>query len=245
MCGRFVQASNIETIAAYYRASPDPRLKRGEIEPNYNVAPTQIVLQVTESGSKDPSAGGTRIIEEARWGFVYPWARSLEDKPQPINARIESVLSKAGFKEAFLHRRSVVPADGFYEWKRIPGSPKQPWYLHPPEGEMLSMAAIWSVWRPPEEGRPEAPIVTCALITVPAQGLAAQIHDRMPALLDRESVDRWLSQGSDDPNELIELLLRSSRSFVLEGHPVSRRVNNPAANDASLVEKIESPTGGI
>jgi putative SOS response-associated peptidase YedK len=206
--------------------------------PSYNAAPaeTQLVLRVNE---------GKREIVPARWGLVPRWAKDPQVGAKMINARSETVREKPAFRDAFAKRRCVVPADGFYEWgsaKRGEGAkrgedPKgarTPFWFHPPDRGLLYMAGLYESWKNPETGLPER---TFTILTTPANEVVRQVHDRMPALLDREALDAWLrAPGADDAG--LEAQLRPASNGALVARRVSIRVNSVANDDPTLIEEV-------
>lgn len=270
MCGRFVQAVSLDRLVGYYGVDPASVSAAASIGPRFNVAPSQQILQVLEErsyvdtsgsgrregpGRTQPSAHeggrtGKRVVQQALWGFLFPWADSPDDKPRPINARLETVGEKRAFRAAMARARSIVPADGFYEWKApatAAGSrakaKKVPYFVRYRDGTPLSIAAIWSVWTQADgEDRPEAgALVTCALLTTEAKGVAAEIHDRMPALLLPSQFDVWLDSTFSDVDSLVGMLLESRAYEDLEAYPVDPRVNDPRNDDPSLLEPVGPP----
>jgi len=150
MCGRFVSASPPDQIARYFDAVPD-----GErtLEPSYNVAPSNDVYAVL-------SDGGVRKLETLHWGLVPFWAKDPSVGNRMINARAETLADKPAYRRAFRKRRCIIPADGFYEWQKIPGQKhKQPMFMHRADGEPMAFAGLWEVWRPKERHRRGTPLL--------------------------------------------------------------------------------------
>ncbi len=138
MCGRFVSASPPDEIAKYFDATPPTETA---VEPNWNVAPTTDVYVVRSDGS-------TRKVEAVHWGLVPFWAKDVKVGNRMINARAETLATSGAFKHAFRKRRCIVPADGFYEWKKVPGQKaKQPYFIERPDHEPFAFAGLWEVWR--------------------------------------------------------------------------------------------------
>ena len=187
-----------------------------ELGPRYNVAPTQPIPVVVERE-------GGRSIELHRWGLVPSWAKSAAAGARMINARAETVASSSAFRAAFLRRRCLIPADGFYEWQRAAGGGrKQPFLIHTPADDPLAFAGLWAPWRDPASGQW---LLSAAVVTTAANELVARLHDRMPVILPREVWALWTDpELRDEP--LLEDLLRPAAAELLMLTPVSPLVNN-------------------
>ena len=150
------------------------------------------------------------------WDFSPSWAKT---PMHIINARSETLREKPAFRSA---KRCVLLADGWYEWQRRDGQ-KTPWYHHR-NGELLYFAGIY------------APAQGCAIVTRPAHENIAHVHSRQPVLLEERAVVHWLA-GHD--------LFASAITRSVECHPVSRAVNKPSNDNASLIEpvnlKVDTP----
>ncbi len=180
-----------------------------EFSPSYNIAPTQNVPLVLEQG-------GERAVQAAQWGLLPSWVKDRQAfMASMFNARSESAAEKASFKGPLRYKRAIVPADGFYEWKRE-GSTKTPYYIQLSGGEPIGFAGLYDVWR--DE------VLSCTILTTSPNELMATLHDRMPVILAPEDYDRWLDPGVTDPNAVQDLL----RPYPgeLQAYPVSRAVNN-------------------
>jgi putative SOS response-associated peptidase YedK len=249
-----------------------PEGKLPEHEADYNVTPRAQVLVVRErrprpdNDAAAEAAESVRVLSLVRWGLVPSWAKDLSMGDRMINARCESVASKPAFRRAFGKRRCIVPADAFYEWKKVgeqpereqldaPGraparassgrrAPRQPYCIRRRDGEPLAFAGLWEIWRDPavaDADAPDAWVRSCTIITTRANGVLAPIHDRMPVVLDEESWDEWLDPANHDLDALGALLVPAPDEWV-EAYPVSTRVNSPRNNDADLVTQAEPET---
>ncbi len=218
MCGRYTLATPVERLAEEFGFENSSV----ELPPNYNVAPTQGVAAVLEEG-------GQRRLEVLRWGLIPPWADDPQIGSRMINARAETAPEKPSFRRAFRDQRCLIPADGFYEWKRTNGS-KQPYYIHMKEGRPFAFAGLWESWK--DEDGPE--IRSCTILTTRPNALAGEIHDRMPVILAADTYDVWLDPGSDR-DELTGLLAPYPED-EMEAYPVSRFVNSPSNNDPRCIE---------
>jgi putative SOS response-associated peptidase YedK len=192
-----------------------------EIPPSYNVAPTQQVATVLEDE-------GGRRLEMLRWGLVPSWADDPEIGARMINARSETAPEKPSFRMAFRGRRCLIPADGFYEWKRENGG-KQPYYFRMQDGRPFAFAGLWESWQ-----KCDGDLRTCAILTTRASSVLQGIHDRMPVILPCDAYDAWLDPDADR-EELGELMIPYPGAD-LETYPVSRFVNSPRNNDERCIE---------
>jgi putative SOS response-associated peptidase YedK len=156
-----------------------------------------------------------------------------------INARADTVASSGAFKSAFSKRRCLVPADGFYEWKKLPGGKKQAMYLHRVDGEPLAFAGLWEVWR--GANRDQDPLFSCTIITTDANDRVGEVHDRMPVILAPSAWDRWLDRAVDDVDEL-QRLLAPAPAELLAIRPVGPDVGNVANNGAHLIDPVAEET---
>src|SRR5205814_3960253 len=167
MCGRFVSTSSRDALADWFGVDD---VRTEERDPNYNVAPTDPVYAVADHD-------GRRLLGTFRWGLVSPTATDPARASKPINARLETVLERSTFRDAFLGRRCLVAADGFYEWELLESGRKQPWFFHAADGRPLAFAGLWAVWRPSDPSSP--PLRTCTILTTAAADPVARLHARM------------------------------------------------------------------
>ncbi len=231
MCGRFVSASPPDQIARYFDAVDDGA---HALEPNYNVAPTQDVYAVLVDG-------GVRRLEALHWGLVPFWAKSPSAGNRMINARAESVATKNAYRSAFRKRRCIIPADGFYEWKAVPGQKqKQPFFIHRPDDEPMAFAGLWEVWRNP--ATPGEELHSCTVITGEANDKMATVHDRMPVMLPPSAWETWLDPAVDDLDLLGKFLVPAPPELI-ELRPVSTEVNNVRNTGAHLTDRVEPGDG--
>lgn len=224
MCGRFTLTAD----PAELKEALDLGSLPAGLEPRYNIAPTQPVAVVTDPESRD--------VELFRWGLVPFWADDPSIGNRMINARMETVAEKPAFRAAFSRRRCLVLADGFYEWERVQGrkgSRSQPYYFRLASGRPFAFAGLWEVWRPSEEAEP---LLTCTLITGPANERVARVHDRNPIILEGEKPWVWLDPDASR-GRLLDLL-QPLPPEQIEMYPVSTVVNSPRNEGAELVEPI-------
>jgi putative SOS response-associated peptidase YedK len=211
MCGRFLLTTPAEAIAALLGLESPP-----DIEARYNIAPTQTVGIV-----RARSLAQDREWASARWGLVPRWSREPVTRGRPIfNARSEGLAEKAAFRDSFKHRRCLIPANGFYEWKPD-GRSKQPYLLRRRDGAAFAFAGLWDRWQPP--GQPA--LDSCTIVTTTPNELLQPLHDRMPVILAPDSFGLWLDPAFADSSAL-QGMLRPYPSELMVAHPVGSHVNN-------------------
>lgn len=218
MCGRFSLTLPADAIGRLFGVEGP-----ANAGPRFNIAPSQDVLVVRRK-----ELGDGRELVPMRWGFVPAWAREPDTMHQPINARAETVAGKPMFREAFRHRRCLIPADGFYEWRQT-ASGKQPWRIVRADGVPFAFAGLWDRWK----GRDGATLESCVIITTHSNEAVRAIHDRMPVMLDIGRFETWLAGSAIDASALMV-----PYGGALSMYPVSRRVNDPHNEDAGVVEPI-------
>ena len=214
MCGRFAFYSPTEAAAALFGV--DASL---DAKPRYNIAPTQDIAAIRND--KD----GERELVMLRWGLVPFWAKDPSIGNRMINARAETVAEKPSYRNAYKHRRCLVLADGFYEWRRQ-GDTKTPYFISLASGQPFALAGLWENWTDKETGES---LQTTTLITTDANQFMAQLHHRMPVVLEAATATDWLA-GSD---ELLDDV--ASITPPLQAWPVDRRVNNARNEGEDLV----------
>ena len=183
MCGRYSITTPVEALRRLFRfAGPTPNLAA-----RYNVAPRQDVPVVRLAD------GGTRAIAMLRWGLVPFWAKDSAIGDRLINARSETAHEKPSFRAPFKARRCILPADGFYEWKKE-GKAKQPYRIGLEDGGPFGLAGLWERWDDSSGGVLE----TCAILTCEANETLRPIHHRMPVILAPDDHGAWLDTGATD-----------------------------------------------
>lgn len=240
MCGRFVSTRSPEDLVRRFHVTDWNREE--VLEPSWNVAPTDKVWAVLE---RAPRGGGTvrRQLRPLRWGLVPSWAKDAKSGARLINARVETVAEKPAFRSAFVKRRCLLPADGFYEWQQIRVSDrskvrKQPYFISQEDGEVMALAGLYEFWRDPsvaEDDDPAAWWTTCTIITTEATDAAGRIHPRMPLAVAPDRHDAWLAPEHQDPNRL-RALLTPPADGRLDVRPVSTAVNDVHHNGPGLLE---------
>jgi putative SOS response-associated peptidase YedK len=228
MCGRFVSTTSAEELATYFDAEPPVADLPAA---SWNVAPTDDVPVVLDEDHE-------RRVEVLHWGLVPFWAKDPSVGSRMINARAEGIAEKAAFKRAFCHRRCLVPADGFYEWRATPGQKaKQPFFIHRPDGAPFAFAGLWEWWRDPAQ--PDAGTLrSFTIITTTPNAPMATVHDRMPVILDSTNWDAWLDPDNRDVAGL-ETLLVPAPDAVTTMHPVAAAVGNVRNQGPHLVDRFD------
>jgi len=227
MCGRFVQAQDPATYAQFFGAAPVENLETAA--PSYNVAPTDHVYAVAEYD-------GARSLGRFRWGLIPFWAKDKGIGSRQINARAETISTKPSFRDSFVSRRCLIPADGFFEWKKMTKG-KLPHYIFRTDGGPLAIAGLWASWRDPETGER---VASCTIVTTEPNQLLADIHDRMPVVLPADSWDPWLDREFADAEALQAMLTPSAEA--MQAYPVSTLVNSVRNNlPECIVELTDLP----
>lgn len=226
MCGRYVVATPFQQLALDFGA-----VAESGFAPDYNVAPTKPVPVVWQRAADE----GARRLGVARWGLVPRWAKDPGLGVKAFNARIETAADKPMFRDAFARRRCLLPADGYYEW-RGEGRAKQPMYIHAADGRPLAFAGLYEQWKD-AEGRP---LWSVTILTAPARGPLAEIHDRMPLAVARDLAEPWLDGALRDPDR-IRSLLDLEAVPAWSAHPVGPAVGDVRNAGPGLIEEISAP----
>lgn len=223
MCGRFTLTQSGQVLMEELGLISIPE----DYRPRYNIAPGQPILAARDG---DEGRKGAML----KWGLVPPWAKDPSIGNRMINARSETVGEKPSFRRAFDRRRCIIPADGFYEWRKE-GKRKIPVRFRMRDGRPFAFAGLWEAWRPPD-GQGET-LFTCTILTTDANELVQPVHDRMPVILTERSLDLWLDR--DVPGEGVASLLRPYPAEEMEAYEVSTRVNYVANDDPELIEPVQ------
>lgn len=216
MCGRYTQTADARTLAGRFRLA-----KLGvEVRPRWNLAPGQEAPVVFLEGG--------RRLGLHRWGLVPAWAKDPTIGHMLINARAETAAEKPAFRGPFRTRRCLVPADGFYEWRRA-GKARLPVRFARADGAPLSFAGLWDEWRSPEGER----LRTYTVLTTAANALVAPVHDRMPVILREADEALWLDPSAGP--EALRGLLVPYDAGAMTARPASARLNSPRDDDPGLL----------
>lgn len=214
MCGRFVLEASAQAIADYLHVEPP-----AEFAARYNIAPTTLLLAKTEQG-----------LSFFRWGLVPAWAKQASAGYSMFNARVETVMQKPSFRQAFKCRRCLIPANGFYEWQ-AQADGKQPYFCHL-QRSLFCFAGIWESWQDPNGNE----LHSCAILTTQAVGELSLIHTRMPVVIRDEHHPRWLDHGQFSTDNAEHCIARANAGFEL--YAVSRSVNSVSHDGSDLLLAI-------
>jgi putative SOS response-associated peptidase YedK len=227
MCGRYT-FHHSKQVGKRFEVSKVP----SDVQDRYNVAPGQFMPVVTETD-------GNRELEIMKWGLVPRWSKDMNIGYKLINARAESAFEKPMWRSVIKRQRCLIPADGFYEWKRLPEGTKvkkQPYYIRPKDYELFAFAGIWETWKDSENNEWK----TYSILTTEPNKEMASIHNRMPVILHQDDESSWLSHSHDDDRGAIEALLRPWEDDGLEMYETSTDVNVTKNDDEELIYPLNS-----
>ena len=222
MCGRYALYGPASRLRERFEAEPEGL----QFEPRYNAAPMQWLPVVRQRPN------GERVIQRLRWGLVPSWAKDERIASRLINARGESVAEKPSFRVAFRRRRCIVPANGFYEWQQVAGG-KQPFFIHPVEGEFFGCAGLWERWTRPADGEE---LDTFTIVTTEANAAMRPLHDRMPVILAPVDYAGWLAEAT--PADQVQALVRPCPEAELAAYAVGKAVGNVRNEGAGLIQPL-------
>src|SRR4051812_31183941 len=226
MCGRYT----LINLAALTQAFPWINEPPPDDISRYNIAPTQPILGIANNHADR--------FEHFHWGLIPNWAKDPSIGNRMINARAETLAEKPAFRTALRRRRCLIPADGFYEWKKdAGGKTKTPMLIRMKSGDIFAFAGIWETWHSSDG----SVIPSCTVITTQPNELMASIHDRMPVIIKPQDYQRWLDPKEHDPADFTDLL-KPYAADEMEARPVSRTVNNPKNDSPDCIESMTDET---
>jgi putative SOS response-associated peptidase YedK len=223
MCGRYRRTTREEELARRW-SIPIPEQR--DLPISWNVAPTSEVLAIRLK--RDTKA---QSFDWLRWGLIPYWSKDKRIAYSTINARAETIDKTPVFRQAFQKRRCLIPADGFYEWRKT-RPPKVPFHIALKDESPFCFAGVWEAWKDPSTGEW---LRSCSIITTEANELVAQIHDRMPVILRESDFATWLGDTRETD---LKLLLRPYPPEVMQKWEISLRVNSAANNDPAIIDPI-------
>lgn len=225
MCGRFTLQYSWQEVHAALSIIPDADAGRNTAA-RYNITPTQDVLFVGRGKTGDVE------VMEGRWWLVPLWAKEIPKYPL-FNARSETAHQKSSFKLAFQYKRCLIPADGFYEWTKELDDEgkeyKQPHYIRPADEKPFMFAGLWAYNKTLD-------MLSCAILTAKPDPAIADIHDRMPIILQDGVFEEWMDPETpvDDTREL----LKHHRGGELVHYRVGTDVNSNRAQGSGLIKPL-------
>nr|WP_298095700.1 SOS response-associated peptidase [uncultured Shinella sp.] len=231
MCGRYALLARTDLMKAFLDV-----LDIEDAPARYNIAPTQPILVVVAGEKQEP---GSNLPERramlVRWGFMPGWVKDPRDFPLLINARSETAVEKASFRAAMRHRRILVPASGFFEWRRPEDKSEkaQAYFIRPKKGEIVAFAGLMETWSSADGSE----VDTGAILTTKANTDIARIHDRMPVVIRQEDFSRWLDCKTQEPRDIADLMKPIDAGFF-EAIPVSDKVNKVANMGPDILEPV-------
>jgi putative SOS response-associated peptidase YedK len=222
MCGRYTLTLDPGKVDTLHLESLPV-----EFGPRYNIAPTQPVAVVPNTGENK--------LDFFVWGLIPSWAKDPAIGSRMINARAETVAEKPSFRGPFRRKRCLILADGFFEWQKLPNSKtKQPMYIYLKDHSLFAFAGLWDTWFSPDGSE----VRSCTIITTEPNELVKPIHNRMPVILPIEAYPSWLN-AEETPADKLTPLLKPYAASEMSFHPVSRFVNRPANDTLECIQPIQ------
>ncbi len=226
MCGRYSISVTKDEMKRYLAENYDIEVLDDSIVlPRYNMAPSQDAVSLISDGTN-------YRIGLLKWGFIPEFAKDEKTTYKMINARAETLHKKSFFMKPFLHQRCIILADGFFEWERT-GSSKKPLRFTVKNKRVFGFAGLYSRFVKKDGTK----VFSCVIITTKANSLIADIHDRMPVILDEEKAKLWLNPEIKDPEALKKILVPYPAK-QMELHQVSSHVNNVKNDDVDCIKKV-------
>jgi len=216
MCGRYRLSRRKQVIEEYFETAD----WQDDWSPRYNIAPTQPVPVIRQHPKES-----IRQISMMRWGLIPNWAKTPSIATNTINAKSETAATKPAFRDPLKFRRCLIPADGFYDWKKA-GTSKQPFCFEVHDGELFAFAGLWDGWKDSTGNW----IRTCSIFTTTPNAVTSAVHDRTPVILEPDSYDLWLDPGMQNVAAASELL-KPYDARLMRCYPISTRINHVANDD--------------
>ena len=214
MCGRFTLTVNPADLQDTFSNYSFPK----KFAPRFNIAPSQPVLAIPNDDKF--------TADFFLWGLIPMWAKDPTIGSRLINARGETLAEKPSFRGSYRHKRCLILADGFYEWKTFgQKKSKTPYFIHMKDRQPFAIAGLWDSWASPDSSS----IKTCTIITTTPNELMEMIHERMPVILHPRDYAKWLDPAPQTP-ESLQLLIKPFEADAMSAYPVSTLVNK-ATND--------------
>lgn len=221
MCGRLALTTPPDAVRDFFDYTDRPNFP-----PRYNIAPTQPIATVRYEY-------GSRRFHLVRWGLIPSWVKDPSSFTLLINARAETAAEKPSFRAAMRHHRCLIPASGFYEWRRT-SEGKQPFLIRPADGDVMAFAGLWETWSDPDGGDMD----TGAILTIQSNRMMSEIHHRMPVIVKPDSFDAWLDTANVEAREAKKMLVPVEDDYLV-ATPISARVNKVVNDDADVQTPID------
>ena len=221
MCGRYTLGKEPNSLLDYFHL-------HGEVPVyhlSYNIAPSQAAPGILHDAQQQ------RVCQVMQWGLIPAWSQGPNPRYKMINAKAETVHEKPAYRNAFRHRRCLIPCDGFYEWQAREGG-TQPFYIYQQDHGLLALAGLWERWE-----RDQQHIDSFTIITTSANSFMQTVHERMPVILPEAAFDHWLDNKQQDVMSLRDLLKPYAQDD-LRMHPVSSAVNSPKQDSSELIRAM-------
>lgn len=222
MCGRFTLLTDIEQIRQSFHINE----VHYDLQARTNIAPGQNIAVIHQQKEE-------RVLDGFRWGLIPSWAKEAKIGYKMINARAETLSTKASFRSLIARHRVVILANGYYEWKKD-GKEKQPYRFQLQSREPFAFAGLYDEWESPEDGER---VRSCTIITTEPNAMAAEVHNRMPVILTNKALDSWLDPEVTNKDQLQELLTAYPADQMIK-YPVSKNVGNVANHNPELIEEV-------
>lgn len=234
MCGRYASFREAQELADAFDVEEIAE-EAAAVHPSFNVAPTDRVRVVLERSDGHLR----RQMHSARWGLVPAFADDPSIGVRMINARIETVAEKSAFAKSLRTRRCILPADGYYEWRKEPDGSKTPHFIHRADAAPLAFAGLYAFWRDPskDDSDPARWLLSTTILTQPARSQLAAIHDREPVVLRNDAVARWLDPSVTAAEEALSAI--GPERPPLQLHRVGPRVGNVRVDSPDLIEPVD------
>jgi len=226
MCGRYALA-----FITGFRTRFEVIDLQAKLEPRFNIAPSEEAPVIIREGTNKAVA--------MRWGLIPSWAEDMKIGNRLINARGETIDKRPAFRAALNRRRCLVPATGFYEWKKMDGA-KIPYYIHLKDDSMFAFAGLYEDWKAPG-GKV---VQSYTIVTTRPNTVAGEIHNRMPVILRREEEAAWIAEGPLTEERLKDFL-QPYPSLEMESHRVTTDVNDPHHEGEDLILQVRSAHGNL
>jgi putative SOS response-associated peptidase YedK len=228
MCGRYGRRADKQRISEWMQTHDTNIFDDSYFEPSYNIAPQSfqpVVRLAPETGERE--------LTVMRWGLVPFWSKDDTAAFNTINAKSETVATSPAYREPWKRRRCLVPADWFYEWKKVDEKTKQPYAISLKDAELFAFAGLWDTWKDKASGHE---LLTYTILTTDPNKLLETIHNRMPVIVARKDYERWMAPA--DPAQLPVDLLRPYPADEMKAWKVSRAVGNVRNNSPGLIVPV-------